>query len=186
VSTSSDRANRQNALTLTGALLASLAVVAVIVLVTVRPDIAKENRIDWSTIHDSTPKSAMLTNPVFTEADGDWWANRVEYTEGTYPEWYIGFVSPSEGFVSVEQYLNELPPEILTDMDSVPPSTKVVDDVDWDVYDRSGLDDPGNRAIIYVRELTSGSTLVISGTASVSEIELVASRAFTSLEGGVQ
>lgn len=59
-----------------------------------------------------------------------------------------------------------------------------MDGVDWDVYDRSGLDDPGNRATIYVRKLTSGSTLVVSGTAAVAEIELVASRAFTSLEGG--
>ena len=184
MSTGSDRASRHNALTLTGALLASLAVVAVIVLITVRPDVTKENRIDWSTIHDSSPNAVMLADPTFTDGDGDWWANRVEYTEGNYPEWYIGFVSPTEGFVAIEQYLNELPPEILTDMDSVPLSTRIVDGVDWDVYDRSGLDDPGNRVTIYVRKLTSGSTLVVSGTAAVAEIELVASRAFTSLEGG--
>lgn len=180
-----DRAARHNAWTLTGALLASLAIVVVIVLLTVRPDVATRNPVDWSAIRNSAPQAALLANPHFTAADGDWWANRADLTDGEYPEWYIGFVTPTNNFVAIEQYLDTLPPEMVTALDSVTPTTRIINGVDWKQYDRRNRDDAGNRAIMYTRAMTSGSTLIVSGTAPVDEIERVANLAFDSLEGGV-
>lgn len=175
---------RQSTLTLIGALGATLAVVAVIVLITVRPVNTDRADVDWHAVHASIPTSGQFVDPEFTAADGDWWSNRAEYVGGEYPEWYIGFVTPTNGFVAVEQFAGDPSPEIAAELDDVTPTSKTVAGESWTVFDRSTVDDAGNRVVIYLLTGLSGSNnLMVSGSAPLEELELVATRALESIGG---
>ena len=183
MSAARERRNRQSALTLVGALAASLAIVFTLVLLTVRPDSGGIARVDWHRVHDDTPNSSALVDPAFTASDGDWWANRADYVSGDNAEWYIGFITPDNTFVAVRQFLGTIEPDLAGRLDDVPATTANVAGVVWEVIDRSGLDDPGNDRIIYLTTLPVGGSLIVSGTADAETIELVAERAILSLKG---
>lgn len=177
------RRNRQNTLTLIGALGASLAIVLLLVTVTVRPTNLDRNDVDWNQVWQATAQSTSLVNPQFTESDGEWWANRAQQVGGQYPLWYIGFVSPTSGFVAVEQFSGAPSPEIAGELDDVTPTRVVLGGQSWSVFDRRELDNAGNRGVIYLLgDRGEGGTLMVSGTAPTPEIELVALRALESLE----
>jgi hypothetical protein len=57
----------------------------------------------------------------------------------------------------------------------------VIDGSTWTHYDRSALETPGNYRNVYQITLPSGGILIVSGTANVNEIELVASLALDSV-----
>jgi len=181
VSSAQDRRNRQNIFTLIGALLASLGIVLVVVLISIRPDPTSRSEIDWHSVHNDTPNPVLLVDPVFEESDGDWWANRADYRSGQNPEWYIGFVSPTNGFVAIHQFANEVSFEVAEALDDVPAAPVVIDGSTWTRYDRSTLDNPGNYRNVYEITLPQGGILIVSGTADVGEIEFVATLALESV-----
>jgi hypothetical protein len=175
---------RQSTLTLLGALGASFAIVLVLVLITVRPAKTDRAEIDWHAVHASIPSAAQFVDPDFADADGDWWSNRAEFTSGDYPEWYIGLVTPTNGFVVIEQFEGDPSPEIAAELDDVTPSTSTVAGLTWTVFDRSGVENPGNRGVIYLLTgLAGNGSLMVSGSATIAEIELAAVRAIESLGG---
>ncbi|MFM6967644.1 MAG: DUF4245 family protein [Microbacteriaceae bacterium] len=177
---------RQSTLTLIGALGATLAIVAVIVFVTVRPSNTVRAEIDWHTVHASLPGSTLYVDPTFAPSDGDWWSNRAEYIGGDYPEWYIGLVTPTNEFVAIEQFGGDPSPELAAELDDVTPTGVTVAGTTWTVFDRSEIENPGNREIIYLLTgMTENGNLMVSGSASIDEIELAATRALESL-GGTQ
>ena len=181
MSSAQDRRNRQNIFTLIGALLASLGIVLVIVLISIRPNPTSRAEIDWNAVHNNAPNATQLVNPLFTESDGDWWANRADYRSGQNPEWYVGFVSPTNGFVAIHQFAKDVSPEVTEVLDDVAPSPIVINGLTWTRYDRSELETPGNYRIIYEISLPHGAILIVSGAANSAEIELVATRALDSL-----
>jgi hypothetical protein len=181
VSSAQERRNRQNVFTLIGALLASFGVVLVIVLISIRPNPTERAEVDWSSVHNDAPNSVLLVDPEFAPSDGDWWANRADYRTGKNPEWYIGFVSPTNGFVVVHEFLADVSPEVAEVLDDVPATPFAIDGSSWTRYDRSALDNPGNYRTVYEIALPQGGILIVSGTADVSEIELVASLAYKSV-----
>jgi hypothetical protein len=183
VSAAQERRNRSNLYTLSGALLASFAVVLVFVILAVRPDPMTRAEVDWSDVHASAPNPQTLVNPEFAEADGDWWSNRAEYIGGDHVEWYIGLVTPAGEFVSLEQFAGTVPPELLDILDDADPVTVTVAGSSATVIDRSTLKNPGNYELVYVFPLASGGSLIVSGTADQNEMELVAERALESLKG---
>jgi hypothetical protein len=183
VSAAQERRNRSNLYTLSGALLASFAVVLVIVILAVRPDPMTRAEVDWSDVHASAPNPQTLVNPEFADADGDWWSNRAEYIGGDTVEWYIGFVTPAGEFVSIEQFTGTIPPELLGLLDDADPVTVTVAGSSATVVDRSTLKNPGNYELVYQFPLASGGSLIVSGTADRTEMELVAERALESLKG---
>ena len=83
----------------------------------------------------------------------------------------------------MEQFLGDTDPTVGDALDDVAGESVTVDGIVWTVYDRTGMEDPGNRSLIYEIALPSGGSLIVSGTADASDIELVASRSFTSLKG---
>lgn len=175
---------RQSTLTLIGALGASFAIVLVIMLVTVRPANVDRGDVDWHAVHDGLPAATQFVDPEFTTTDGDWWANRAEYTGGKYPEWYIGLVTPTEGFVVIEQFTGDPSPEIAGELDDVTPTTATVAGHTWAVFDRTAVKDPGNRVVIYLLTgIGENGSLMVSGSASTEELELAATRAVESLGG---
>lgn len=175
---------RQSTLTLIGALGASLAIVFIVVLVTVRPANTERADVDWSAVWSTTDPALGLANPEFDAADGDWWSNRAEYVGGEYPQWYIGFVTPTDGFVVVEQFQGEPSPEIAAQLDDVPPTSRSIAGVTWAVFDRTAVTNPGNReTILLLTGPTAKGSLMVSGSAPVAEMELVATRVIESLGG---
>ena len=181
MSSAQERRNRQNVFTLIGALLASFGVVLVIVLISIRPNPTERAEVDWSSVRNDAPNSVLLVNPEFASSDGDWWANRADYRAGDNPEWYIGFVSPTNGFVVVHEFLADVSPEVAEVLDDVPATPFDIDGFTWARYDRSSLDNPGNYRTVYEIALPAGAILIVSGTADSAEIELVATRALDSL-----
>jgi hypothetical protein len=181
VSSAQERRNRQNVFTLIGALLASFGVVLVIVLISIRPTPTERAEVDWRSVHNDAPNPVLLVNPEFAASDGDWWANRADYRAGDNPEWYIGFVSPTNGFVVVHEFLADVSPEVAEVLDDSPASPVVIDGSTWTRYDRSERENPGNYRNVYEITLPQGGILIVSGTADVSEIELVASLAYKSV-----
>lgn len=176
--------SRQTTLTLLGALGASLGIVLILVLITIRPDNTQRGDIDWHAVHDQTVSDTVLADPQFTTADGDWWSNRTELVGGKYPTWYIGLISPTQGFVAVEQFTGDPSPELAGELDDVTPSSVTVGGQTWTYFDRSSVDKPGNREHIYLLTgLPGNGSLMVSGTAPRDEIELVAARAAESLGG---
>ena len=182
MSSAQDRRNRQNIFTLIGALLASLGIVLVVVLISIRPDPTSRAEIDWHSVHNDTPNPVLLVDPVFAESDGDWWANRADYRAGQNPEWYIGFVSPTNGFVAINQFANEISFELAEVLDDVTASPVIIDGSTWTRYDWSERENPGNYLNVYEITLPQGGILIVSGTADVGEIELVASLAYKSVD----
>ena len=175
---------RQSTLTLIGALGASFAIVLVIVLVTVRPANTDRAEVDWHAIHDGLPAATQFVDPDFTANDGDWWSNRAELTGGENPEWYIGLVTPTSGFVAIEQFTGEPSPDIAEDLDDVDPTTATLAGRIWQVFDRSAVKEAGNRVVIYLlTDVVENGSLMVSGSASIDEIELAATRAVESLGG---
>ncbi len=181
MSSASERRNRHNVFTLTGALLASFAIVFVVILLTVRPDPSTRPAIDWHSVAASASSPVALADPTFDTSDGDWWANRAEYIDGANPEWYIGFVSPTNGFVAIHQFTNDVSPELADVLGSVPGAPVSLGGAQWVAYDRSQLDNPGNYRTVYEIDLPDGGILMVSGTAEDAEIERVASLALESV-----
>lgn len=184
MSSARDGRARQSTLTLIGALGASLAIVFVIIWLTIRPANLDRAEVNWHEVAAQSASDITLADPSFTQADGDWWSNRAESVGGDYPEWYIGLITPTNGFVAIEQFPADIPPEVQLELDDVAPKPVTIAGTVWTVFDRSAVEDAGNRVVIYLLTDASGNgSLMVSGSASVEEIELVASRALESLEG---
>lgn len=186
MSAARERRNRQNVFTLIGALLASFGIVLVLVVLTVRPDPISRSEVDWSTLASNASSSIPLADPRFTDADGDWWANRADYSGGSAGEWYIGLISPTNQFVSIQQFTAEVSPDVAEVLNDVEPTPVTLMGTVWNRYDRSTLDDPGNFRTLYTVELSVGGILVVSGTADAAEMELVAQRALDSISPEIQ
>lgn len=183
MSSAAERRSRHNVFTLTGALLASFAVVLVVVILAIRPEPATRPEVDWREVHASAPGATQLVNPDFTATDGDWWSNRAEFTDGANAQWILGFVTPSAEYVSIEQFFGTVPPEVTDVLDDVTGVPRTIAGATWIVFDRTTLETPGNYAIVLELELPSGGTLIVSGTADESEIFLAAERALSSVKG---
>lgn len=183
MSAARERRNRSNVYTLTGALLASFAVVLVVVILAIRPEPSTRPEVDWHEIHASAPNATVLVDPVFTEADGDWWANRAEYLGGANAEWVIGLVTPLAEYVSLEQFLGTVSPDIAELLDDVEGQPRTIAGSTWTEFDRSALETPGNYELVLELKLPEGGTLIVSGTAAESELFLAAERALASVKG---
>lgn len=183
MSSASDRRNRHNLYTLTGALLASFAVVLVVVILAIRPEPSTRPEVDWNGVHASAPNASQLVNPAFTEQDGDWWSNRAEYIGGPDAQWILGFVTPSGEFVSIKQFAGSVPVDVAELLDDVDGRTRTIAGTTWTVYDRSALENPGNDVVVFEQTLLSGDTLIVSGTAADAELVLAAERALDSVKG---
>jgi hypothetical protein len=167
------RAN-QTLLNLVVALVGSLAVVVFLVTVVVRPAPAPTEAIDYATIASEAQGETTepLLSPVLPQG---WAANdaRFEKTEQV-PTWYIGFLTPGEQFIGLNQGVGANPTwqAALLD-DAKQTGTVTIEGVEWTAYDQRDAADPGNFA--YSLATTHGdSTVLLHGTASDEEFALLA------------
>ena len=154
------------------ALVATLIVVLFLVLVVVRPEFQTADPIDYGTVASQAQADAPLAAPVLPTG---WSANRADLTKsGDIQVWYVGFITPSDQFIALNQGIDANPTWVDNLLDSAKPSGAVtIDGTEWTVYDRRTSDDPGNLAYALVTE-AGESTYVLHGTASDDEFALLA------------
>jgi hypothetical protein len=167
------RAN-QTLLNLVVALVASLAIVVFLVVVVVRPAPAPSASIDYAAVAAEAQGATdePLLAPVLPSG---WSANDARFqTTEQVPTWYVGFITPGEQYIGLDQGVGANPTWQATLLDDAEQTgTVTIDGVDWVVYDQRGASDPGNFA--YSLATTHGeSTVLLHGTASDAEFELLA------------
>jgi hypothetical protein len=158
------------------ALVASLAIVLFLVLVVVRPTQDAAAPVDYQAVAEEAQPgvSAPLATPALPE---QWSANAaaLNATAGDSFTWYIGFVTPDQQFLALEQGIDAESDWYEDFLGSATPTSSVtVDGVEWDVFDRRGTDDPGNFAYAMAATV-DGSDYLLHGTASDGEFALFAS-----------
>ena len=176
IKAANSRAHRaaQTVRNLVWALLATLAVVLFLVFVVVRPDPGPREPVDYLTIAEQA-QSELDADVVAPVLPDDWAANEAQLrTVGDIPVWYVGFITPGQQFVALNQGINANPTWVDNLLDSAQPTgSLIVDNITWTVYDHRGADDPGNLAYALVTEHQE-STFVLYGTASDIEFETLA------------
>jgi hypothetical protein len=167
------RAN-QTVLNLVLALGASLAIVIFLVAVVVRPDPAPAPGVDWveTAAEASAAAGVRLIAPALPPT---WTANDARFElEAEVPTWTIGFLTPAQQFISMNQGIDANPTWLAAVLrDAVDSGTTTIDGVRWSVYDQRDADSPGNYA--YAMSTVIGeSTFALYGTAQTEEFELLA------------
>lgn len=166
----------QTTLNLVLALIASLGIVALIVLVVVRPQNVEREPVDYAAIAaDAQGESDVPL--VVPELPEGWSANRAELvgagTDGV-QSWQIGLLTPSGQYIGLVQGIdaNDTWVSEQTARSEATDRTEL-GGTSWNVYDRRDVSDPGNLA--YVLVTTSGrSTVVLGGTAPDEEFAVLA------------
>lgn len=166
------------------ALLASLAVVLVLVLVVVRPDGAKRPAVDYRSDAAQSEQQAgqQLVAPKLPDG---WTANDDGLDTGSdsIVSWKIGLISPKEQYIKVVQGIDANATWITNELENQRSTgTRSIAGVTWTVYDRRDAEDPGNFA--YSLSTVRGSnSLVLHGTATDAEFGIVAAAITAQLEG---
>ncbi|TQL47297.1 uncharacterized protein DUF4245 [Homoserinimonas aerilata] len=182
----SSRTHRENqtSLNLIAALLVSLAVVAVIVVMVVRPDPEPREPVDYDTIA-SQLQPGFETTIVSPTLPPGWEANSARTEKGAdgVASWYIGFVTPGSEFVAMTQGIDANPTWLAAQLDGARMTgSETVDGVRWDVYDQRGAEDVGNLEYVmtatFPGEATGStpeeSTMVLYGSASPEQFRTLA------------
>ncbi len=88
--------------------------------------------------------------------------------------WETGLLTPDGEFITMVQGVDANESWVADQVADARTDARIrIDGLDWDVYDRRDVDDPGNRA--YALATTVGElTVVLYGTASDAEFEVLA------------
>ena len=178
------RAN-QTVINLVLALAASLGVVALIVLVVVRPDQPPRPPVDYIVVASEAQSGSPvpLIAPALPEG---WSANSASLRAdgGDSLVWRIGFLTPQLGFIALNQGIDS-PSDWFTERlgdsraDEATDET-VIDGITWDVYDRRDSTDPGNYAYSLATEV-DGVKYLLHGAADNQQFETLATVIATDL-----
>ncbi|WP_129662263.1 DUF4245 domain-containing protein [Rothia uropygialis] len=123
---------------------------------------------------------------VAPQLDDSWHANFARWNSGSadgVPFWEAGFVTPSQGFITVTQTDKANPTWISQKTDGAPATGKTdIDGVTWSTrvkQDKNG----GNGTTAYVGDV-NGTTLILSGDAERDEFKDLAHQSMESLKNG--
>ncbi|MET0976062.1 MAG: DUF4245 domain-containing protein [Leifsonia sp.] len=158
-------------------LLATVAVVVVIVLAVPRGDANLNSTVDYATVAENAQEGApeTLGSP---ELPDSWRANTAEYRTGAadnVDSWFIGFLTPGDEFIGMTQAFGANDTWIATQLfNTLGTASVTIEGVDWTVYDnRRSSEDVGNAR--YALVTTAGDTTwVLAGTADPAEFETLA------------
>ncbi|MGN6428101.1 MAG: DUF4245 domain-containing protein [Leifsonia sp.] len=183
---SANHRNRQTVNNLVFSLLATVALVIVIVLVVPRGNpTASAPPVDYATIAQQA-QGAEPDPLLVPELPSGWRSNSAELrtkTADKVDSWYIGLLTPKGQFIGITQGFDANESWVAEQIDrSRIAGTRDIDGVRWDVYDnRDSGSDAGNVA--YALTTTAGrSSVVVFGTAEDSEFRTVASALAGQLE----
>lgn len=173
---SAKRRGNQTALNLFIAVLASLAIVAFLVMVVVRPDQGSLRApVDYpgSASDAQGVTEVPIVAPPLPE---DWHANHAELTTGSdgVTVWQAGFTTPEGAYLAIIQGIDANASWVADQVrDAKAGATVTIDGVTWTSYDRRSASDPGNVAYALVTT-TDESTIVLAGTAEDAEFAFLA------------
>ena len=164
-----ERRARQTMRNLVWSLLVSLGVMALLIIVVVRPDTNLVDDIDWVVIAQEGTDS-LPEDPVYPILYDLWKSNRAEITTepGANVVWSIGLLGPENSYVAFDQGFGADVSWVAAKVDQAPATGEVsfgygTDAVEWVEYDRTAFDEGSNNAYVIIRELDT-SILVIAGT----------------------
>jgi hypothetical protein len=175
--TSADHRRRQTVNNLVYSLLATLALVVVIVLMVPRQAPEAVKSVDYVQIAKQgagTEPDALLT----PDLPASWVSNSAQLRQETddhVDEWYIGLITPSKQYIGLVQGFHANGTWLAEQVaDSTPVGSTAVDGVRWSIYDNR----QSSRAVgdvKYALSATEGaSTVVLYGTADTKEFATLA------------
>jgi hypothetical protein len=173
---SARRRSNQTALNLFIAVIASLAIVAFLVIVVVRPDRTPlYDPVDYLAAAEDA--AGVVDEPIAAPALPEKWsANHAELRTGSdgVTAWSVGFTTPAERYLAIVQGIDANASWVADQVRGARPGAIVeIAGLSWTSYDRRDASDPGNVA--YALVTTSGdSTIVLAGTADDAEFEALA------------
>ena len=175
--TSADHRRRQTVNNLVYSLLATLALVVVIVLMVPRPTPDAVKSVDYVKIAEQG--AATEPDPLITpKLPSDWKSNSAQLrqqTDDRVDEWYIGLITPSQQYIGMVQGFRANATWLAGQVaNSNPVGSTTVHDVKWSIYDnRQSSRDVGD--VQYALSATEGaSTVVLYGTADTQEFTQLA------------
>ena len=168
---------RQTVNNLVYSLLATLALVAIIVFAVPRPATTPPKNVDYAKIaaQGQGTEPDALVSPKLPQG---WTSNSAELrteTSDHVDSWYIGLITPKQQYIGITQGFNANATWLATQLSNTAATTTgTIGGVSWDVYDnRHTTRDVGDAK--YALTTTAGdSTFVIFGTASSAEFDTVA------------
>lgn len=183
-STRAERRRNQTPIAFVGAILASLAIVAFLVAVVVRPDPPEDFlRVDYVEVAAQSQPAADAELIVPTLPEG-WSANRAGLGTGAdgVQAWRVGFLTPGGQYIAFSQGIDANPSWTAAELEGAR-ATGVASygDRAWDVYDLRDADDPGNLAYALVTE-ADGTTIMLGGTADDAEFAALATAVAAELD----
>jgi hypothetical protein len=156
-------------------LVASVALMLVIVIVVVRPDQPDREAVDFAAV--ASEAQPTIDEPLAVPAvPPQWTSNSAELGEARdgVSTWYIGFITPSSQYIGLSQGIDANPTWLVTLLDQhLATGTETIEGREWTVYDARDSDDPGNLAYAMVTE-AGDSTYVLYGTADDNEFRTFA------------
>lgn len=173
---SARRRTNQTAVNLVLALLASFGVVALIVLVVVRPQSIERDPIDYRSIAADAQQAVEVPLAAPVLPDG-WSANRAELDEGINDDvtsWQIGLLTPTAQYIGLVQGIDANASWVADQTAHAKETDRIlIGGTEWRVIDRRDVDDAGNLAYALVATFDR-STVVLGGTASDAEFATLA------------
>ena len=164
-----ERKARQNMRNLVWSMLASLGVVALLVIVVVRPDTDLVQQIDWREVAEQSADQ-LPGEPVTPMLSDLWTSNRAEVTSEPWSEvtWSIGLLGPEDTYVFVDQGFGANEAWVSQRVEQSASTGAVLlgyspNQVEWVEYDRRDIDPGGNNAYVVVLE-QDDSIVVVGGT----------------------
>ncbi|MFZ4842376.1 DUF4245 domain-containing protein [Mycetocola saprophilus] len=157
-------------------LLATVALVAVMVIIVPRSDKPTDRSVDYTVVAGQVQESqdAHLASPKLPKS---WSANYAEVRSKTsVKSWEIGFLTPDQKFIGMAQGLNANDSwTSLMLKNSVPTGTTTIDGVQWTVYDnRDSRDDKIGNVHYGLATQAGSSYFVLFGSASNEEFTTLA------------
>lgn len=164
-----ERKARQNMRNLVWSLLASLGIVALLVIVVVRPDTDLVQQIDWREVAEQSADQ-LPGEPVTPMLSELWTSNRAEVTSepGSDVTWSIGLLGPEDTYVFIDQGFGANEAWVADRVERAASTGEVLlgyapNQVEWMEYDRRDVDPTGNNAYVVVIS-TEDSIVVVGGT----------------------
>lgn len=171
-------------------LIATLAIVLLLVVVVVRPDPTIIEPTDYQTIAAEAQVDSEVPL-IAPDLPAGFTSNNAELTTATdgVSTWYVGLITPSKEFIGFTQGIESNPTWIAQQLDQhLPTGTDSIEGIDWDVYDYRDAEDPGNLAFAMVATFgdesvdATGTSYVLFGTADSNEFRTVAASIAADLE----
>lgn len=176
----------QTALNLVLAIVASVGIVLLLVLGVVRTNGNQLQTVDYLKVAADAQRQ-VTTTLVAPKLPSGWTSNSAQIrpagADGV-QSWYVGLVTPDkQGFISITQGLDANPTWVSNQVEqNTKTSERDVGGLEWSIYDLRGQTHSGNLAYAMVT-VHGPSTVVLAGTATPTQFDLLAERAAQQIQG---